>query len=112
MSVENATITICGNMGKDGELRHGAETGKPFLQIPVACSSGTKENPKTNWFDVKMFDELAVQMSRLPKGTRVIVTGKLRQDVYPDADGVKQYRTAIYATEAGPSLRWTLKATA
>ena len=75
--------------------------------MPVAVSSGTKDVPKTNWFDVKMFEELAAQMAELPKGTRVIVTGRLRQDVYPDADGVKQYRTVIYAEEAGPSLRWT-----
>jgi single-strand DNA-binding protein len=107
--MENATITICGNTGVDGELRYGASSGKPFLNIPVAVTSGTKEAPKTSWFDVKMFEELAAQFAELPKGTRVIVTGRLRQDVYPDADGVKQYRTVIYAEEAGPSLRWTRK---
>jgi len=105
--MENATITICCNTGKDGELRYGGASGKPFAVMPVAVSSGTKEQPKTNWFDVKMFEELATQMAELKKGTRVIVTGRLRQDVYADADGVKQYRTVIYAEEAGPSLRWT-----
>ena len=36
--MENATITICGNTGVDGELRYGANSGKPFLNIPVAVS--------------------------------------------------------------------------
>lgn len=105
--MENATITICGNYGKDPELRYGSASGKPFLNMPVAVSSGSKENPKTSWFDVKFFEEQATQMAELPKGTRVIVKGHLRQDVYDDAEGNTQYRTVVYAEEAGLSLRWT-----
>tara|TARA_R100000951_G_scaffold85894_1_gene73593 strand:+ start:234 stop:551 length:318 start_codon:yes stop_codon:yes gene_type:complete len=105
--MENATITICGNYGKDPELRYGAASGKPFLNMPVAVTSGTKEKPKTSWFDVKFFEEQACQMAELPKGTRVIVTGNLRQDTYDDADGNTQYRTVVYAQEAGLSLRWS-----
>ena len=75
--------------------------------MPVAVTSGTKEKPKTSWFDVKFFEEQACQMAELPKGTRVIITGNLRQDTYEDADGKTQYRTVVYAQEAGLSLRWS-----
>jgi len=107
--MENATITICGNYGKDPELRYGANSGKPFLNMPIAVSSGTKENPKTSWFDVKFFEEQANEMARLPKGTRVIIKGHLRQDTYSDKEGVKQFRTVVYAEEAGVSLRWSAR---
>ena len=107
--MENATITICGNYGKDPELRYGKASGKPYLNMPVAVTSGTKEQPKTSWFDVKFFEEQATQMAELPKGTRVIIKGHLRQDKSDDSEGTTQYRTVVYAEEAGLSMRWSLE---
>ena len=76
------------------------------MLMPIAVSSG-KEGSKTNWIDVKFFEEQAAQMAELPKGTRVIVKGHLRQDVYQDKTDTTQYRTVLYAEEAGLSLRWS-----
>ena len=45
-------------------------------------------------------------MAELPKGTRVIIKGHLRQDKYDDSEGTTQYRTVVYAEEAGLSMRW------
>ena len=103
---EDAVTVICGNYGKDPELKYGKESGKPHMLMPIAVSSG-KEGSKTNWIDVKFFEEQAAQMAELPKGTRVIVKGHLRQDVYQDKTDTTQYRTVLYAEEAGLSLRWS-----
>ena len=44
--------------------------------------------------------------SRVSKGTRVIVTGRLEQRSWETEDGEKRSKVEIVADEIGPSLRW------
>ena len=40
------------------------------------------------------------------KGTRIIATGRVKQDSWEDAEGNKRSKLAMVADEIGPSLRW------
>jgi single-strand DNA-binding protein len=42
----------------------------------------------------------------IPKGARVVVTGRLDQRSWETQDGEKRSKVEIVADEIGPSLRW------
>ena len=103
-----STITIAGNIGKDAELRYSG-AGNAFMTMPVAVTTGRDDKKETHWFDVKLFGEMAEQMAELPKGQRVVVYGRMKQDSWETKEGEKRNKMCLYADEAGPSLRWARK---
>ena len=99
-------ISIAGNIGQDPVLRFG-QSGKAFCTLSVAVTTGRDDTKETHWFDVKCFDDLAEQMAELPKGQRVLVKGRMKQDKLQDKEsGQNRSKMCIYADEGGPSLRW------
>jgi single-strand DNA-binding protein len=50
--------------------------------------------------------DLAENTQSLKKGTRVIVTGRLRQRSWETENGDKRSVVEVQADEIGPSLRW------
>ncbi len=99
-------ISIAGNIGQDPVLRFG-QSGKAFCSLSVAVTTGRDDTKETHWFDVKCFDDLAEQMAELPKGQRVLVKGRMKQDKWQDKEsGQNRSKMCIYADEGGPSLRW------
>ena len=106
-----STITIAGNIGKDAELRFSG-AGNAFMTMPVAVTTGRDDKKETHWFDVKLFGEMAEQMAELPKGQRVVVYGRMKQDSWETKEGEKRNKMCLYADEAGPSLRWAPKGSA
>ena len=103
-----STITIAGNIGKDPELRYSG-AGNAFMTLPVAVTTGRDDKKETHWFDVKFFGDMAELMAELPKGQRVVVYGRMKQDSWETKEGEKRNKMCLYADEAGPSLRWAPK---
>ena len=69
--------------------------------------TGQWEDGETSYFDVTCFRELAENVAEsISKGTRVIVSGTLRQRSWETPDGDKRSKVEIIADEVGPSLRW------
>ena len=103
-----STITIAGNIGKDSELRYSG-AGNAFMTMPVAVTTGRDDKKETHWFDVKFFGDMAELMAELPKGQRVVVYGRMKQDSWETKEGEKRNKMCLYADEAGPSYRWAPK---
>ncbi len=106
------TVTIVGNTTREPELRF-TPTGQPNARFGVAVNRRWQNRQSGDWeeavsfFDVVCWRDLAENVSEsLPKGSRVIVTGRLEQRTYETQDGTKRNVVEIIADEVGPSLRW------
>src|SRR5439155_723820 len=61
----------------------------------------------TSFFDVVCWREMAENTSEsLVRGSRVIVTGRLDQRSWENAEGERRSKVEVVADEIGPSLRW------
>lgn len=98
-------ITIAGNIGQEPELRF-SQQGTANVMFSVAVTTGRDDTKATHWFDVKCFNTLAERMSELPKGERVIVKGRMKEDEWTSKEGKTVKKLRLYADDAGPSWRW------
>jgi len=105
--------TIVGNTTADAELRY-TQNGLAVAGFTVAVNE-RKFNRETNeWTDgdttfvrCSVWREMAEQVSAsIPKGTRVIVTGKLKMQEYETKEGTKGQSLEMQVDEIGPSLRY------
>lgn len=113
MAINGVTVTIVGNVTRDPELRF-TNSGMAVANFGVA-SNFRKMNRQTNeweeeeptFYDVSCFQQFAENVAEsISKGTRVVVTGRLRQRSWEGNDGEKRTRLEVLADEVGPSLRW------
>jgi len=112
MANNTNTITIVGNITREPELRF-TPSGAANVRFGVAVNRSWQDRASGEWkeetsfFDVVAWREMAENISEsLPKGARVIVTGRLEQRSYDDREGNKRYVFEIIADEVGPSLRF------
>lgn len=110
--MSDSTTTIVGNTTREPELRF-TPSGQANATFSVAVNrkwqnKQTQEwEEQTSYFDVVCWRELADNVSQsIPKGTRVIVTGRLEQRTWTTQEGEKRSKVEIVADEVGPSLRW------
>lgn len=103
-------VTIIGNTTRDAEIRF-TPNGQANLRVGVAVNRRW-QNGQGEWqeavsfFDCVAWKDLAENAAdSLPKGTRVIVTGRLEQRSY-EKDGQQRSVTEIIADDIAPSLRW------
>jgi len=106
------SVTITGNCTRDPELRY-TNNGMQIATFGVAINqrkrndSGQWEDGETSYFDVTCFRELAENVAEsVSKGTRVIVSGTLKQRSWETPDGDRRSKVEVIADEVGPSLRW------
>jgi len=105
-----AQITIVGNLTSDPELRF-TPTGAAVVNFTVAETERVKDGDQ--WKDgeptfwrCSIWRQYAENVAEsLTKGTRVIVTGKVKQRSYDDKQGEKRTVTEVEALEIGPALR-------
>ena len=109
----DTTITLVGNLVEDPQLRFTA-SGHAVLSARVASTPRTYDKQSGEWKDgeslflsINAWRQLAenIAESRLSKGQRVIVQGRLKQRSYETRDGEKRTVYEIEADEFGPSLR-------
>lgn len=112
MSAGN-TVTVVGNVTREPELRYTA-SGQAVTNLSVAVNrrwqpKGSQEwEEQTSYFDVTVWGQYAENVAEsIPKGCRVIVTGRLDQRTWDDkVSGDKRSKVEIVADEIAPSLRW------
>jgi len=106
-------ITIVGNLTDDPELRY-TPNGAAVANFSVAVSRRAKDDATGEWKDMDTsFFRVAAWRSlgenvaeTLTRGSRVLVTGRLRQRSWETPEGDKRSTVEIEADEVGPSLRW------
>ncbi|GEC08505.1 single-stranded DNA-binding protein [Streptomyces spinoverrucosus] len=113
MSVGETPITIVGNLAADPELRFTAG-GDAIARFSVASTPRTYDKATGQWRDgTAMFlrctawRDLANHVAEsLTKGTRVVVTGRLRQHNWQNEQGENRSMLALEVDDIGPSLRF------
>ena len=108
----DTTITLCGNLVDDPELRFTAQ-GAAVANFRVASTPRTFDKQAGEWRDGEsMFLACTVWRQQaencaetLTKGMRVIVQGYLKQRSYETREGEKRTVYEIDAQEVGPALR-------
>jgi single-strand DNA-binding protein len=106
------TITICGNLVDDPELRF-TPSGQPVAKFRVASTPRFRDNATGEWKDgeslfltCNVWRQAAENVAEsLTRGTRVIVSGRLRQRSYETKEQEKRTVYEIEVDEVGPSLR-------
>jgi len=106
------TITIIGNVTREPELRY-TPGGQAKTEFGVAVNRSwidratNERKEQTSFLNVVCWGQLGENAATsLPKGSRIIVTGRLEQRTYETQTGEKRERIEIVADEVGPSLRW------
>jgi single-strand DNA-binding protein len=113
MSAGDTTLTITGNLTADPELRF-TGTGTAVAAFTVAASRRVYDQATDGWKDgdtlflrCSAWRDLADHAAEsLTKGTRVIVTGRLKQRQYETPEGDKRTVYELDVEDLGPSLKW------
>lgn len=107
------TITIVGNLTAAPELRF-TQSGQAVANFTVASTPRTFDKQTSEWVDgetlfirCSIWRDAAENVAEsLDKGTRVIVSGRLKARSYETKEGEKRTVTELEVDEVGPSLRY------
>jgi single-strand DNA-binding protein len=107
-----APTTLTGNLTREPEIRYTKE-GIATTTMGIAVNrrrqvreTGAWED-ETSFFDVVCFRELAENVAlSLTKGSRVVVSGRLSQRSWTDAEGANRSRVEVAADDVGASLKF------
>jgi len=97
-------IIICGNLGRDPELRYTAQ-GTPVCSFSMATNERRKDKngemqDHTTWFRITLWNRLAETASQyLQKGRQVYIEGRLRVEEYIDRDGKPRHSLEVFGTD-------------
>lgn len=100
-------VTLSGNITRDAELHKTSATGTAVLDFSIAVND-RRHNSQTgewedhpNFFDITVFGKRAEAIHTwCLKGVKVVVSGKLRQNVWQDKNtGQNRSRVTIIADE-------------
>ena len=106
-------ITIIGNLTNDPELRF-TPSGAAVANFTVASTPRTFDRQSNEWKDgetlfmrCSVWRDAAENVAEsLQRGTRVLVTGRLRSRSYETKEGEKRTVVEMEVDEVGPSLRY------
>ena len=104
-------VTVVGNLTQDPELRFTA-SGVAMVNISVADNRSYKDRndqwqEETSYFRGTCWRDLAENVAEsLTQGSRVVITGRLKQRSWETNEGEKRTVVEIDIQEIGPSLRW------
>lgn len=106
-------ITIVGNLASDPEIRY-TPAGNAVANFTVASTpriydraAGGWKNGEALFLRCTIWRQPAENVAEcLTKGSRVIVTGKLKQRSFETKDGDKRTVIELEADDIGPSLRY------
>jgi single-strand DNA-binding protein len=110
------SITVVGNITRDPELKF-LNSGQATVRFGIAVNRRWQNRQTQEWeervsyFDVTAYGSLAENVANsLPKGTRVLVTGRLEQRSWETPEGDKRSIIEINADEIAASLRYATAA--
>jgi len=106
-------ITIVGNLTADPELRFTA-SGAAVANFTVASTPRTFDRNTNEWVDgealflrCNIWKQAAENVAEsLTRGSRVVVTGRLKQRSFDTKEGEKRTVIELEVDEIGPSLRY------
>jgi single-strand DNA-binding protein len=106
-------ITVVGNLTSDPELRY-TQNGLAVANFTIASTPRNFDRASSEWKDgealflrASVWREFAEHVAgSLTKGSRVIVTGRLKQRSYETKEGEKRSTIELEVDEIGPSLRY------
>ena len=107
------TITVIGNLTDDPELRF-TPSGAAVAKFRIASTPRTLDRASGEWKDgeplflaCSVWRQVAENVAEsLHRGSRVIVSGRLRQRTYETREGEKRTVMELEVDEIGPSLRY------
>src|SRR4051794_36298522 len=107
------TITVIGNLTDDPELRF-TPSGAAVAKFRIASTPRTLDRASGEWKDgeplflaCSVWRQVAENVAEsLQRGTRVIVSGRLKQRSYETKEGEKRTVVELEVDEVGPSLRY------
>jgi len=113
MAAGDTPITITGNLVDEPELRF-TQQGQPVARFCVASTPRFRDNATGEWKDgeglfltVNVWKQQAEHVTEsITQGTRVVVTGRLRQRTYEVKDGGKRTVLEVEADDVGVSLKF------
>jgi single-strand DNA-binding protein len=113
MMAGETTITVIGNLTSDPELRF-TPSGSAVANFTIASTPRTFDRQSNEWKDgetlflrASIWREAAENVAEsLTKGTRVIVSGRLKSRTYDTKEGEKRTVMELEVDEIGPSLRY------
>ncbi len=109
----DTVITVIGNLTADPELRF-TPAGAAVANFTVASTPRTFDRQTNEWKDgealflrCNIWREAAENVAEsLTRGSRVIVSGRLKQRSYETREGEKRTVVELEVDEIGPSLRY------
>ncbi|WP_046315679.1 single-stranded DNA-binding protein [Mycobacterium sp. UM_Kg1] len=113
MAVGDTTITVVGNLTADPDLRF-TPSGAAVANFTVASTPRVFDRQSGEWKDgdalflrCNIWREAAENVAEsLTRGSRVIVTGRLRQRSFETREGEKRTVYEVEVDEVGPSLKY------
>ncbi len=107
------TITVVGNLTADPELRF-TQSGAAVASFTVASTPRTFDKASGEWKDgealflrCNVWRQVAENVAEsLTRGSRVLVSGRLRQRSFETKEGEKRTVIELEVDEIGPSLRY------
>jgi single-strand DNA-binding protein len=111
--VNDTIITVIGNLTDDPELRF-TTSGAAVAKFRIASTPRFFDKATGEWKDgealfltCNVWRQTAEHVSEsIKRGTRIIVTGRLRQRSYETREGEKRTVIELEVDEIGPSLRY------
>ena len=112
MAQGDVTVTVTGNLTGDPELRF-TPNGQAVASFTVASTTRVLDRNTNEWKDgdtlflrCSVWRQYAENVAEsLTKGTRVIVTGRLKQRSYETKEGEKRSVVEMDVDDVGPVLR-------
>jgi single-strand DNA-binding protein len=112
MAFGDTTITLIGNLTDDPELRY-TPNGAAVANFTVASTPRFLDKATNEWKDgetlflrCSIWKQAAENVAEsLTRGTRVILSGRLKQRSYETKEGEKRTVYEVEVDEIGPSLR-------
>ena len=109
----DTTLTLIGNLTADPELRF-TPSGAAVANFTVASTPRTFDRQSNEWKDgetlfmrCSVWRDAAENVAEsLQRGSRVIVTGRLKSRSYDTKEGEKRTVVELEVDELGPSLRY------
>jgi len=109
----DTTLTVVGNLTADPELRF-TSSGAAVANFTVASTPRIYDRQSGEWKDgdalflrCSIWREAAENVAEsLTRGSRVIVTGRLKQRSFETREGEKRTVFEVEVDEIGPSLRY------
>lgn len=106
-------VTVIGNLTEDAPLRF-TQGGVGVSSFGVAQTPRTFDRQKNEWVDgetlfwrCNIWRDMAENAAEsLPKGTRVIIQGRLIAKAWQDKEGSNRTSWEVEVDEIGPSLRF------